>query len=426
VGVLSQLAGDEDEFIIRDVAANLNTPVEVLKQLVGNTDKSGKDENVRKEIAGNPNTPAEILKELAKDGWSRIRSSVAGNPNTSRELSLELFKQLAGDEDKSIRSREATNPNIPVEMLKQLARDRDEDVRKEAASNPNMPAELRIELFKQLAKKDFARKGIAGNPNTPAEILKELAKDGWSRIREEVARNPNTPTEVLKELAETVLLDSSLAIRDMHSSVASNPNTPRELMKQLAERWWSMVTEDESERRRGGATFVPVTIAKNRNTPVEVLQQLSGDEFKAVRKWVANNPNTSLETLVSLALDKDHDVRENVSEVLLGGRYPTFGQWGRLPLVLSPEQQSCISELARPVLLQAYTKGSQPSLPRLIAMLHPECPVPALAKHFRSSDWRERCAIAQNPSTPPKTLSILACECNRVVRAAAKENLERQ
>ena len=93
---------------------------------------------------------------------------------------------------------------------------------------------------------------------------------------------------------------------------------------------------------------------------------------------------------------------------------------------LQPEQQSRLKECAAPVLLQECTKGSQPSLPRLIAMLHPECPVPALAKHFRSSDWRERCAIAQHPSTPPNTLAILAREGNRVVRGAAKENLERQ
>ena len=93
---------------------------------------------------------------------------------------------------------------------------------------------------------------------------------------------------------------------------------------------------------------------------------------------------------------------------------------------LQPEQQSCLKELATPFLLQECTKGSPPSLPRLIAMLHPEYPVPALARHFRSSDWRERCAIAQNPSTPPNTLAILAREGNRVVRAAAKENLAGQ
>ena len=99
---------------------------------------------------------------------------------------------------------------------------------------------------------------------------------------------------------------------------------------------------------------------------------------------------------------------------------------GEYSLTLKLEQQSRLKECATPFLLQECTKGSQPSLPRLIAMLHPECPVPALAKHFRSSDWRERCAIAQHPSTPPNTLAILAREGNRVVRAAANENLAGQ
>ena len=152
-------------------------------------------------------------------------------------------------------------------------------------------------------------------------------------------------------------------------------------------------------------------MVENPNTPGELLQQLAKDEDSDVRGDVAKNPNTPLDAYLYLSLDKNKRVRDLAIGSLSG---------------LQPEQQSRLKELAAPVLLQECTKGSQPSLPRLIAMLHPECPVPALAKHFRSSDWRERCAIAQNPFTPPNTLAILAREGNRVVRAAAKENLERQ
>ena len=126
---------------------------------------------------------------------------------------------------------------------------------------------------------------------------------------------------------------------------------------------------------------------------------------------MAQHPNTPPDAYLYLSLDKDKRVRDSAIGSLSG---------------LQPEQQSRLKELATPLLLQECTKGSQPSLPRLISMLHPECPVPTLAKHFRSSDWRERCAIAQNSSTPPNTLAILTREGNRVVRAAAKENLERQ
>ena len=64
-----------------------------------------------------------------------------------------------------------------------------------------------------------------------------------------------------------------------------------------------------------------------------------------------------------------------------------------------------------------------PSLPRLLALLSPWTPVPALAKYFRSTWWEERAAIAANPATPPATRAKLAEDGNAVVRATARATL---
>lgn len=51
-------------------------------------------------------------------------------------------------------------------------------------------------------------------------------------------------------------------------------------------------------------------IAGNRNTPVEILVDLSNDEYADIRCNVACNPSTPLETLQRLAHDQNKPVRE--------------------------------------------------------------------------------------------------------------------
>jgi len=298
---------------------------------------------------------------------------VVENPTTPMEIRLELLKQLAGDEMGRMRMTAAKNPSTPVSILENLAGDEDEDV----------------------------RRGAAYNPNTPVSILKQLAGDEGGWVRRSVANNPNTPMELRLELHKQLAGDENVEVR---KSVARDPSIPASILEKLAGDEESGVRETVAI---GAEHDGPTT---NPNTPVSVLMKLVGDKSDSVRYRVAGNPNTPDEALILLASDKKALVHNPARERLRD---------------LPPARQSRLKELATP-LLQECVKGSQPSLPRLITLLHSQCPVPALAKHFRSSDWRERCAIAQNPSTPPNTLALLASEGNRVVRAAARENLKTQ
>ena len=75
--------------------------------------------------------------------------------------------------------------------------------------------------------------------------------------------------------------------------------------------------------------------------------------------------------------------------------------------------------------LESYADSSEGlSLSRLFVMMHPLAPSSLLAKNFRSLYWLERYAIAQNPSTPHYLIKRLTQDANRIVRAAAKANLE--
>jgi hypothetical protein len=55
-------------------------------------------------------------------------------------------------------------------------------------------------------------------------------------------------------------------------------------------------------------------LAKNPNTPPELLEVLATDEDWEVRYWVATNPNTPPEALKVLATDKYGNVRYCVAK----------------------------------------------------------------------------------------------------------------
>ena len=141
---------------------------------------------------------------------------------------------------------------------------------------------------------------------------------------------------------------------------------------------------------------------------------------------MAGNANTPKIALIPLLFDKRQDVRNEALGAILKAIYGEVvkdeeGTGGQFQAP-DPQQKEELQGALKGYLLKECVKGTSPSLPRMYVFMHPECPVPALAKNLRSSDWRERCAIAQNPSTPDNTLAVLAKDGNWVVRAAAQEN----
>lgn len=83
---------------------------------------------VLRALAGNFNTPLEILSELATARDKDTRLAVARNPYSP----VKALVLLSKDEDTSIRSCVAMNTNMPIDKLHELERDTDEMVRKNA------------------------------------------------------------------------------------------------------------------------------------------------------------------------------------------------------------------------------------------------------------------------------------------------------
>jgi hypothetical protein len=139
--LLNDLAKDADESVLRAVAINPSTPIELLTLLL-------KNDLVRLTVGLNTSTPVEVLRELARD------------------------------EDEKVRLGVALNTSAPAQVLKELAQDENEVVRFGVTSNTSAPAEVLEELAQD--ENEVVRSGVASNTSAPAQVLKDLAQDGGS------------------------------------------------------------------------------------------------------------------------------------------------------------------------------------------------------------------------------------------------------
>ena len=334
---------------------------------------------VRGETAYNPIAPSELLELLARDDFLEVRCIVAEHPNVSPRV----LERLAADEQPKVRQTVAKNQNAPTYLLEELAFDNKTYLA--VASNLNAPKIL-LERFasSKLKENPKLKKILATNPNTPIDVLEKLQGER-PIVRQSIAANPSAPKYLLEKFANS----SRDALRH---ALASNPKLPEDIVDLLA--------RDKSSWVRGA-------LAANPNIPIAILMQLSQDRRANVRRTVAVNPKAPNSILRESLLDLlQYRKKIDLKSAIL--RYASENP-DRLPLLLE----------------QIVKQIKQPSdLTRTIALWHPQMPVKVLEKNVRSFVWLERCAIAQNPNTPKETLQLLAADGNRIVRAAAKENLK--
>ena len=374
--ILDQLALDEDCDVRRDVAFKSRTPIETLEQLA-----LDQDSYVRSGVAYNSNTPIETLEQLALDEDSHVRSAVANNPNTPVKILAQLLEQLALDKNDRVLEDVAKNSNTPVTILEQLAQKQyPHTVPMYVGQNPNTP----VNTLEQLAQHGthWILWAVGSNPNISLSLLEQLAQREDYYPREGVAKNPRTPLTLLEQLAQGKIC--------VHESIAKNPNTSINLLEQLAQM-------PCSNARKG--------VGSNPNTPFQLLEQLAQDGNNKVRQAIASNPNIPIEFLERLleqmAQDKNHSLRE----------------------FLAQHPNTPVSFLLE-VTLTFRAQDPTPVLSRFLVLLHPQTPAKALTENSHSLIWLERYAIAQNSNTPTDTLKTLAQDANRIVRTAAKANLQ--
>ncbi|MGB5636857.1 MAG: HEAT repeat domain-containing protein, partial [Waterburya sp.] len=257
LATLEQLSKHENHEVRLEVAANSNTSIEVLKELLNDPGervrlaaennptmseyqgalklqaadtkasknilkKLAKHQNyeVRQEVAKNTTTPTDVLISLAEDDNEKVRLAVATNSNTT----IEVLGNLAEDDNEKVRLAIATNSNTTIEVLENLAEDDNEEVRLAALNNPNTPAKTKKQIEKDEQNIEEAKQ-VALNSKTATKKIKNLAHHKYWKVREAIAANCSV-TKILESLAQ----DRNVAVR---AAVASNSNTTKEILELL-------------------------------------------------------------------------------------------------------------------------------------------------------------------------------------------------
>lgn len=372
IKTLKRLATARDGMVCMAVMENKNTP-RYLSESISRQFATHEDIKIRQIIAKNENTPIEVLERLKTDDNFKVRARVAQN----KKSSVLILKLLANDKDNRVRAEVVNNKNTPNDLLEQLISDRDCWVRNSFIYNNNIPS---IILEEFISSPDYnTRQLIAKNPNLPLNILEQLVLDSYSSVRKTLAKNPNLPLSILEQLA----IDSNPMVR---VSLAENPNLPVKIIEQLA---------------TNSFIYVRKTLAKQPNLPVKIIEQFAIDSDSDVRKNLASNHRTSINILKMLATDKDNSVCHSVVE-----------------------NSKCSFEI-KETIFKNFAQSEKPSYCRLILFLSEYVESFILAEHSNSISWLERYAIAQNPKTPKDNLKQLAQDGNRIVRATAKESLQK-
>lgn len=364
----------------RLIALNPATPFDTLQHIAFNDEERWIREAAITTLTQNANTPGEILQQLVEkaysDGevyWFYWFSGVAlaTHPNAP----IAALEKLAKSDFWQARLVVAKNPNTPATALEKLARDDNWKVRKVVAQNSHTPPSALEELLQD--KNKYVRAAAITNPNTPKNLQQQI----------EQLNNPEISQNRLAELATS----QWLIIRER---VASHPNTSVSLLEELA--------TDEKSAVRGA-------VAQNPHTPENILERLlAEDKNREVRIAVAANPNTPISILEKIAQKKTRNKQlQRAAKKNIFSRYPD-----KLAAFLEKFIKSNNSNN------EAFT--------RMLVFSNPLAPSESLAKNFRSWLWLEKYAIAQNSNTPPDPLKFLAQDSNRIVRAAARANLQQR
>ncbi|MFN6479240.1 hypothetical protein [Nostoc sp. DedQUE07] len=396
------------------VAAEPSTDPELLREL-----GLSSDQQTRQLVAGNPNTPVDVLLRLGAEFPSQLLDNpvfpllLLENLNLVAEIPLPTLRSILRLE------------NVPVSILEKLADKSDYKVQLLALVNNVQTqkvvfnrlnqindsyivesARLHINLAGELTEgyeqkvKEVIQGAISCDRNVfaydlvvPAQIcfIPEFIVECWVRepiyehyLCRRIAYSPATSASILKHLAKHT--DGYT-----RNGVAQNPNTSAEALRKLASK------QEAGEPR--------IFLARNLNTPSDVLESLSKDRDKKVRISVAENPNTPLTVLQYLG----NDTERNVAEAATRAIGEQQGEYTAEAVRKNPKTP--------PHVLEKLAEKD----PQTVCQ-HPNTPSELLLEFSKSVNSQVREWVAKNPNAPVNILEQLADDDSSTVRQEVARN----
>lgn len=477
--VLARLAVHDSDWVRMEVAANVSSPAEALQTLATDNRKL-----VRVFVAENPSCPGAVLSSLAASRETEIREAVSSNEQANPETLSQLahdrswkiryrvachantmerdLLRLAVDRNRVVANAIVDHPHLPEKAARMLSARPGSVIQSILASRCDLPPDCFLLLAQ--SRSIPVREALLENPATPASALALLAKSRNRKLAMQVLEHQNCPASVLESAARS----KKLLLRRL---AAAHQNTSQTCLAALS--------GDSDQEVRS-------VVAGNVSTPATVLSKLADSGAARIRKSVAGNPASGSDTLTRLKGDRSAIVRNAARRTLkslcheplaLGAaierthraprdvftptdnreaeychteskckrpfpnslenlEYCRVDDW-RYLATLSPDSLADLGELGgvpkalrdsrrkeiAAAFVQKHGRSNLPSLKRLACLLLPDCPIPVLARAVRSSDWKERLAVACHPNTPPAIREKLAKDGNEFVRCAAWETI---
>ncbi|BAY81094.1 leucine rich repeat variant [Calothrix parasitica NIES-267] len=417
----------------------------------------------------NPNTPLSIRDNLLNqfiespnnDGYYKndydVRMAIAYNPHTSEKQRIEYLQQALSCRHSYIQEKIAKNPLTPISVLEFIAQRRRGGVQ-DVIKNPHAP----VTILRQAAETDnsYTLRLIAENPNTPKDLLFRLLNekvDGKayknSSIFDSVLRNPNLSVlERYQSLLEKEIDENTAQVHEFMARrsdspyalaqvvengnqnakliAARNRNTPVSILEQLArdsnETLISVLVQNPNlpsdcliELAQNSKLNVQLAIARlTHPIPIEVLLQFSLHENKLIRSEIARNKNTPSDIVAFLAEDKERDVRikalinENIPSEVLSQALLTIYDPEEIKYILRGQKNIVTNPLISADVLERLYQYFDDSIRYLVAK-YPTASVKTLQRLAFNRDKLVCKTVAENPSTPANLLIELA-KRNRV------------
>lgn len=387
----------------RQIAQNPHTSPELLRKLAHSSDIL-----TRRNVAVNPNIPTDVLWKLGQ----QFPQEILNNPIFYLLLieKPDLVKEIPYHTLKSIILR---GDDVPISFINWALHQRDREMRFAIVRNRQTPHKILDRLFYSNNCWDQEMLlAIAMHPKTPKEILAKLlqSKDSLDpEIVLAIAMNPETPKEILVKLRHSNNREIVEAVK-LHVNLAGEMN-----------QGWDRVAKEK--------ILEIIAIDKTLEqylSPLDWFGLIPDFVTPYLAKYEATIPRLSMDNLYYQSpvnfMSEYLTTREDRSPL------DVFKQLASHPdsvslIAIAQEYLSRYSDRL-PRVFEKLTEKSQSLSIRIFALLHHQITAKALIENSYSIIWIERYAIAQNHNTPTDILDTLAKDGNRIVRAAAKANLQ--
>ncbi|BAZ11925.1 leucine rich repeat variant [Calothrix sp. NIES-4071] len=417
--LLTNLATHSEEGIKVKIAKSLDTPVQILEVMAGRESRNIKllleiRRVLTSEYAVNANSFKSVADKLLSDLKHEILYPAGVSVDVERWINLiqtsglfEVMIRNSTYDDTSIELEPLMNQLLPqwAELLPGLSNKQLEQILRNI---PDLLAFINDEVKNNASSRSVAV-ALVGNPNTP-ELLREQLKNKLLRpsipltshdsdcdLFLALAYNEQIPQAERMQYFQQLL---STGRNNIQETIARNPNTPPEIIGQLMAR--------PGVGRQA--------VSRNPNAPASALSELAEDTNSATRSWVAENPSTPANILVQLARQPIEKTINNVSTVretaLKNPNFPPQERY-RLQLLMEEENETASAHqlmARRPdspyALSQVVEKGNQQA--KLTAARSYKTPINILEQLAKDSDETVRQVVSQNSNLPLATLLELA------------------